>query len=102
LNATSSAGAAVLAIGVLVGVINFFQSLRTGPLAGKNPWGADTLEWDIESPPPVYGVKHIPTVVTRHPLWDQHDEEADPNGIRELADERVTLGTSTLEATDGT
>ena len=25
---------------------------------------------------------HIPTVSTRHPLWDDHDEEADPENER--------------------
>jgi cytochrome c oxidase subunit 1/cytochrome c oxidase subunit I+III len=99
-NLVSTAGAAVLAAGVLVGLINFFYSRRYGAAAGRNPWGADSLEWDSTSPPPVYGFTRIPTVATRHPLWDQHDEEADPDGIRVLDHGRETLATTTLEATD--
>jgi len=31
---------------------NFFRSMKNGPIAGKNPWKANTLEWTTESPPP--------------------------------------------------
>ncbi|GMV06021.1 MAG: cytochrome-c oxidase [Gemmatimonadota bacterium] len=31
---------------------NLFHSMRKGPIAGKNPWKANTLEWTAESPPP--------------------------------------------------
>ena len=55
---------------------NFFWSLSHGAVAGRNPWNADTMEWETESPPPVYGSETIPVVTTRHPLWDDFDEEA--------------------------
>jgi hypothetical protein len=41
---------------------------------------------------------HIPTVISRHPLWDDHDEEADPNDDRLLDEARLTLTTSWLDA----
>ena len=58
-------GAFVFGIGILISVINFFISVRAGRIAGKNPWNADTLEWELDSPPAPYGSVHIPTVVSR-------------------------------------
>jgi heme/copper-type cytochrome/quinol oxidase subunit 1 len=97
LNMTSTIGAFILGIGILLSIINFFMSLRTGRIAGDDPWKADTLEWDIESPPPPYGSVHIPTVVSRHPLWDDHDEEYDPDDERILDHERMTIATTWLD-----
>ncbi|HEX5049092.1 MAG TPA: cytochrome c oxidase subunit I [Gammaproteobacteria bacterium] len=100
-NVITTAGSLVFAAGVLVGVYNFLRSARAGVPAGPNPWNADTLEWSVASPPPVYGSLHIPTVTGRHPLWDEHDEEADPEGDRELATRKETLATTTIDARDG-
>ena len=72
--------------------------MRTGALAGKNPWNSDGLEWETDSPPKPYATAHIPTVISRHPLWDDHDEEADPNDDRLLDEARLTLTTSWLDA----
>ena len=66
--------------------------------AGPNPWNADSLEWDVESPPPSYGVLHIPEVTSRHPLWDPHDESEDPHEERLLDHSRLTLATTWLAA----
>ena len=33
-------------------MINFFWSMFAGPKAPKNPWHANTLEWEAPSPPP--------------------------------------------------
>ena len=73
-------------------------SVRSGKLAGKNPWNSDGLEWETDSPPKSYATVHIPTVTTRHPLWDDHDEEADPEDDRLLDEARLTLTTSWLDA----
>ena len=97
LNLLETIGAFLLSVGILVSIWNFFVSLRSGRLAGNNPWGADSLEWDMPSPPPSYATVHIPTVVSRHPLWDDHDEEEDPFGDRVLDEGRLTLATSTLD-----
>ena len=90
-------GAFVLGVGIGVSLWNFLVSTRHGRLAGKNPWYADTLEWDTQSPPRPYGTVHIPTVSTRHPLWDDHSEEYDPNDERVLDQGRLTLATSWLD-----
>src|SRR2546425_3596620 len=33
-------------------IVNFFWSMFAGKVAGKNPWHANTLEWEAPSPPP--------------------------------------------------
>ena len=100
LNFTSTIGVFILSFGILLSLINFFVSVtfKHGKLAGKNPWGADSLEWSTDSPPAPYGSVHIPTVISRHPLWDEHVEEEDPNGERILDQGRLTLATTALDA----
>jgi cytochrome c oxidase subunit 1 len=52
LNVASTAGASLLAIG-LVGVAAYLLwSLRYGPVAGQNPWRSRGYEWRVPSPPP--------------------------------------------------
>ena len=97
-NMVVTAGAFLLAVGLAVTLVNLVVSSRRGEPAGDNPWRADSLEWSIASPPPVYGSVHIPTVASRHPLWDAHDEERDPRGERVLDRGRLTLATTTLDA----
>jgi heme/copper-type cytochrome/quinol oxidase subunit 1 len=99
-NLITSAGAYLFAVGVLIGLVNLVRSVRRGRVAGRNPWGAATLEWSSPSPPPAYGVEHIPTVCSREPVWDEHDEEEDPRNERLLDHGRETLATTTLEARD--
>ena len=70
LNAITSFGSFVFAAGVLLLGINVAISLRRGAVAGPNPWNAATLEWATSSPPPPYNFAVIPTVASRHPLWE--------------------------------
>ncbi len=97
-NEIMTVGAFVLGIGILLSIINLFRSLHHGEPAGNNPWGADGLEWAVSSPPPSYEVVHIPAVSTRHPLWDDFDEDEDPDDERVLSQARLTLTTSLLDA----
>jgi cytochrome c oxidase subunit I+III len=97
-NMLASVGAFILAAGIAVSLWNFFYSKRRGALAGKNPWNAEGLEWSTESPPAVYGSVHIPTVASRSPLWDAHEEEADPDGARVLDEGRFTASTTAVDA----
>src|SRR5579871_3580149 len=48
----STAGASVLGVGYTIPVIYLLWSLKNGPPAGPNPWGAAGLEWTTPSPPP--------------------------------------------------
>jgi len=52
LNVMSSAGATVLGVGYLIPLIYLMWSMRYGPIAEPNPWGATGLEWKTASPHP--------------------------------------------------
>ncbi len=52
LHVMSTAGSSILAVGYLLPLIYLFWSMRNGPVAGNNPWGATGLEWQTTSPPP--------------------------------------------------
>jgi cytochrome c oxidase subunit 1/cytochrome c oxidase subunit I+III len=97
-NVVVTAGAFTLGIGILVSIINLFVSLRDGDLAGNNPWTSDGLEWSTSSPPKPYGSLHIPLVASRHPLWDDFEEEEDPDNDRVLDGGRLTPTTTWLDA----
>jgi cytochrome c oxidase subunit I len=62
LNVMSSAGASILGIGYLIPLIYLFWSMRYGPAAGPNPWGAKGLEWETSSPPPTENFEETPLV----------------------------------------
>lgn len=98
LNMVETIGAFVLGIGILISIIGFIHSLKFGDPAGRNPWNADTLEWLTDSPPEPYAHVHLPTVATRHPLWDDYDEEYDPDDERIYADGRLTPVSDWLDA----
>ena len=100
-NLATSVGALVFAAGVLLFLVDLVRSLRTGPLAGDNPWDAPTLEWSTTSPPPSYNFAVLPTVRTRYPLWEDRMAEGARSIIARgpiLDDGRETIGTSPLDA----
>jgi cytochrome c oxidase subunit I len=66
LNVMSSAGASILGVGYVIPLIYLIWSMRYGPVAGPNPWGATGLEWQTPSPPPTENFDEIP-VVTEEP-----------------------------------
>ncbi len=74
LNQIASAGAALMAIALLLDLANIVIALHRGEPAGDNPWQAPTLEWATASPPPPYNFEPLPTVSSREPLW-----QPDPN-----------------------
>ena len=47
LNVLSTAGASILGVGYLIPMVYLIWSLKYGPKAGPNPWGATGLEWEI-------------------------------------------------------
>jgi len=62
----SSVGALLMALSTLPFLWNVFASVRSGEIAGDNPWRALTPEWLTTSPPPVENWKGEPPLVT-HP-----------------------------------
>jgi cytochrome c oxidase subunit I len=63
-NVLSSAGASVLGLGLLLPAIYLTWSLKYGPIASANPWGATGLEWQTSSPPPTENFEVTPVVTT--------------------------------------
>jgi cytochrome c oxidase subunit I len=102
LNMLTSIGSFIFALGILIFFVNVARCLRSGAFAGKNPWDAPTLEWSVASPPPPYNFAVIPTVASRHPLWE--GRLGDEGGLSSLdrgmlLDKgKETLGTTALDA----
>ena len=103
LNLLSTAGAFVLAAGIAVFVWDVIRPKGKQAYAERNPWGAGTLEWLAEMPDRPWGVRSIPEIDSRYPLWDQ------PNFMRNVDEgrfflpdaeegKRETLVTSTIDA----
>src|SRR5919106_1382153 len=62
LNVMSSAGASILGVGYLIPMAYLVWSMRYGPPAPANPWGAKGLEWETDSPPITENFEHQPVV----------------------------------------
>jgi cytochrome c oxidase subunit I len=73
LNFGETIGAFLMGLAILVFSWDVWRVLRSGRLAGDNPWNAWTLEWATTSPPPAYNFGVLPPIVSARPLWDlQH------------------------------
>jgi len=103
LNLLTSIGSLMFAIGVLLLFVNVFRSLKVGTAASKNPWDGATLEWAVASPPPPYNFAVIPTVGSRHPLWeDRIGSDGALSSIDRgmlLEQGKETVATSPIDAT---
>ncbi len=95
-NLVTSLGAVVLTLGLLLFFANVAWTLRWGPPAGDDPWGASTLEWATASPPPSYNFAYLPTVDDRDPLWSPTEHPV-VTGLR--TDVREILVTDAIDAT---
>jgi cytochrome c oxidase subunit 1 len=67
LNVMSTAGASILAVGLLLPLLYLLWSTRFGAISGDNPWGATGLEWQTSSPPPTNNFDELPVV--NHPPY---------------------------------
>jgi cytochrome c oxidase subunit 1 len=96
LNLLASIGAATIALSVVVFLINLAMSLRTGAVAGDDPWQVESLEWATSSPPPPYNFLYIPVVQGRTALWSRTPDQPVVTGLR--TDMREVLVTTLLDA----
>ena len=104
LNLITTLGSFVFAVGVLLFIANVVISYRRGQVSGNNPWDAPTLEWATTSPPPPYNFVVIPTVGSRHPLWEDRlggktEQQSYPHAGLVLDHGREAVGTDPLDAT---
>lgn len=63
----STIGAVILIVGIVMMIWNLARHRKKGALAGNNPWGGVTLEWQIESPPTHENFEVIPEI--KHPPY---------------------------------
>ena len=68
LNVLSTAGASILAAGLLIPGIYFIWSMRYGKFAPANPWPGTGLEWRTLSPPPTENFATTPIVT-----WEAYE-----------------------------
>ncbi|CAN7177982.1 cytochrome c oxidase subunit I [Pararhizobium sp. LjRoot238] len=63
-NMVSSYGSYISAVGVLIFLFCVFEAFARKRVAGDNPWGegANTLEWQLTSPPPFHQWEQLPRI----------------------------------------
>jgi cytochrome c oxidase subunit 1 len=63
-NMVSSYGSYISAVGVLIFLVCVFEAFAKKRVAGDNPWGegANTLEWQLTSPPPFHQWEQLPRI----------------------------------------
>jgi len=103
LNFISTVGAFILAAGLGVMLWDIFRPRKKQPYSERNPWNAGTLEWSMKIPDRMWGIRSIPVITSRYPLWDQPNFINDiDNGrfyLPDAAEEmRETIVTSTVDA----
>jgi cytochrome c oxidase subunit I len=70
LNLAATIGGFMIAASMLPLLWNVFVSLRSGEIAGDDPWEGNTLEWATTSPPPPYNFDRLPEIRSERPVFD--------------------------------
>ncbi len=102
LNMISTLGSFVVAAGILVFAWDLVRP-KGGLMKERNPWNAGSLMWAHDIPDQFWGVRSIPYITSRNPLWDQPGivERMDAGGYY-LPDAqeglRETIVTSAIDA----
>ncbi len=100
-NLASTIGAYMIALGVLVFLIDLARNFRPNhDNNAGNIWQSGTLEW---LPTSSFGLRSVPLVTSREPLWDQPNLAEDVSAGRYYlpnapTGRRSTLVTSAIEA----
>ena len=84
-NLMSTVGAFILAAGIAVVAWDVLRPKGREPMAPRNPWQSGSLEWLQEMPGESWGMRTIPEIDSRYPLWDQ------PNLVRDYDEGRFFL-----------
>jgi cytochrome c oxidase subunit I len=103
LNLVSTVGAFIFAAGFLLFVWDCVRPKGKQPNVKRNVWNAGTLEWAGRVPADDWGLRSIPLINSRYPLWDDPKLlQTIDSGKGLLADakegRRETLVTSVLDA----
>jgi cytochrome c oxidase subunit 1 len=88
-NMLSSVGAGIMLVGLLLLVFDFFRTLRSGKIAGNDPWDGRTLEWATTSPPPAYNFPLFPVIRDRDPFWVEKHPELLEQGLHSGLDDEL-------------
>jgi len=62
LHRIATVGSWIMILGIFVLLINLAISIFRGKKAPKDPWGGGTLEWKVETPPPLENFDEIPEI----------------------------------------
>ncbi len=71
----STGGSYLMAVGFFLIAGYLLHSLLKGKRAPANPWGGNTLEWHVPSPPPYYNFKEAPRVGDPYDFSEIHWDE---------------------------
>jgi cytochrome c oxidase subunit I+III len=96
LNFLATIGAGIIGLSVLLFIINLLRSRKNGVVAGPDPWGAATLEWMTDSPPPRYNFAQLPTVTGGYPAWENTEDTPVVTGLS--SEKRSVLCTTLMDA----
>jgi heme/copper-type cytochrome/quinol oxidase subunit 1 len=82
-NLIASIGTLILAAGIVMTLVNAILSRESGPEAGHDPWGGDSLEWFTLSPPDPHNFDVLPDVRSARPMRDIRTAIANRTGDAE-------------------
>ena len=101
-NLVSTIGAFIFASGVAIVVTDILRPKPKPTARNLNPWNSGTLEW-TNDPDESWGMRSVPIITSRYPLWDQPNLQRDIEAGRfylpdAKSGKRETLVTSVLDA----
>jgi cytochrome c oxidase subunit 1 len=70
LNVVSTAGALLMAVGIVPFLAAVGLAMRRPPDQPADPWGANSLEWWTTSPPPHHNFRSLPPIRSERPVFD--------------------------------